>query len=146
MRRVALFVVLLAVACGPCAALEETVEALKARVEKASPDERIQLSVRIAQEQLQAADKLYKEGQAEEARTAVDDIASYCEKARDAAIQTRKHLKNVEIDSRKMAEKLRDIKRTVAFEDQAPIDGAIHRLEDVRTSLLKEMFGSKGKK
>jgi hypothetical protein len=37
-------------------------------------------------------------------------------------MQTKKHLKNVEIDVRKMAEKLRDIKRTLAFDDQAPVD------------------------
>jgi hypothetical protein len=39
-----------------------------------------------------------------------------------------------------MAEKLRDIKRTLAFEDQPPVEQAIRRLEDVRTILLKEMF------
>ena len=69
-----------------------------------------------------------------EARAAVDDIVTYSEKARDAAMQTRKRLKNVEIDVRKMAEKLRDIKRTLAFDDQAPVEQAIRRLEDVRTT------------
>ena len=81
-----------------------------------------------------------------EARAAVDDIVAYSEKARDAAIQSRKHLKNVEIDVRKMAAKLRDVKRTLAFEDQAPVEQAIRRLEDVRTTLLKEMFAKENKK
>jgi hypothetical protein len=45
-----------------------------------------------------------------------------------------------------MADKLRDIKRTVAFEDQSPIDQAVHRLEDLRTALLKEMFAVEKKK
>jgi hypothetical protein len=39
-----------------------------------------------------------------------------------------------------MADKLRDIKRTLAFEDQPPVQQAIDRLEDIRTTLLKEMF------
>ncbi|HYU47077.1 MAG TPA: hypothetical protein VEK84_12985, partial [Terriglobales bacterium] len=91
------------------------------------------------------ADKLYSDGQTEQARTAVDDIVTYSEKARDSAAQTKKHLKNVEIALRKISEKLRDIKRTLAFEDQPPVDQAIKRLEDIRTSLLKEMF-SKDKK
>ena len=39
-----------------------------------------------------------------------------------------------------MAEKLRDIKRTLAFEDQPPVEHAIRRLEDIRTTLLKAMF------
>jgi hypothetical protein len=45
-----------------------------------------------------------------------------------------------------MAEKLRDIKRTLAFEDQAPVEQAVRRLEDVRTTLLKEMFAKEDKK
>ena len=44
-----------------------------------------------------------------------------------------------------MAEKLRDIKRTLAFEDQPPVEQAVRRLEDIRTVLLNEMF-SKDKK
>ena len=88
------------------------------------------------------ADKFYVDGGIDKAGAAVDEIVTYSEKARDAAAQTKKHLKNVEIDVRKMAEKLRDIKRTLAFDDQAPIDQAIRRLEDIRTSLLKEMFAS----
>jgi len=73
-------------------------------------------------------------------------VASYSEKARDSAIASKKHLKNAEIATRKMAEKLNDIKRTLAFEDQPPVEQAIHRLEDVRTSLLKEMFSDKKEK
>jgi len=44
-----------------------------------------------------------------------------------------------------MADKLRDVKRTLAFDDQAPVDKAIHDLEDVRTTLLKEMFAREKK-
>jgi hypothetical protein len=45
-----------------------------------------------------------------------------------------------------MADKLRDIKRTLGFDDQAPVDQAIRRLEDVRTVLLQEMFAKDEKK
>ncbi|MGA9495494.1 MAG: hypothetical protein WBV41_06545, partial [Terriglobales bacterium] len=82
----------------------------------------------------------------EPARAAVEEIAIYSERARDAAIQTKKRLKNVEIDVRKMADKLRDIKRSLAFEDQPPVDQAIRRLEEVRTTLLQEMFAKDEKK
>ena len=44
-----------------------------------------------------------------------------------------------------MAEKLRDVKRTLAFEDQAPVEQAVHRLEDIRTSLLKAMCAKEKK-
>lgn len=140
--RIATFILLLAtVTLTPCA--QENLEMLKSRFDRASTDDRAQIGIRIAQMQLRNADRFYTEGHADEARAAVEDIASYSEKARDASIQSRKHEKNIEIDVRKMADRLRDIKRTLAFEDQAPVDKAIRRLEDVRTTLLNEMFSKK---
>ncbi len=145
MRRLARCLFLLALAAN-CAALQESLAVLKERVEKASPEERSRLCIEIAEQQLRNADKLYNDGHIEEARAAVGDIVTYSEKARDAAIQTRKRMKNVEIDARKMSERLRDIKRNLAFEDQPPVDQAIHRLEDIRTALLNEMFSTKKEK
>ena len=146
MRRLAFTVLLLSVASAYGAAKDETAAELKARLESARPEERPELCIHIARHQLRNADKLYSEGKVDQARDAVDDIVTYSEKARDAATQTKKHLKNVEIDVRKMAEKLRDIKRTLVLEDQAPVEQAIRRLEDVRTTLLKEMFAKENKK
>ncbi len=146
MRRLAFTVLLLALASAYGAAKDETVDELKARFGSARPEERAELAIRIAQGQLRNADKLYSDGQAEQARAAVDDIVTYSEKARDDAVQTKKHLKNVEIAVRKMAEKLRDIKRTLVFDDQPPIEQAVRRLEDIRTTLLKEMFAKEDKR
>jgi hypothetical protein len=146
MRRFALTVLLLALASSYGAAKDETVDELKARVPGARLEDRPELCIRIAQHQLRNADKLYTEGQVDQARAAVDDIVTYSEKARDAALQTKKHLKNVEIDVRKIADKLRDVKRTLAFDDQPPVEQSIRRLEDVRTTLLKEMFAKENKK
>ena len=142
MRRLAFYmlVVALALACSYGAAKDETVDELKARFESAHPEDRAELAIRIAQYQLRNADKFYSDGQSDPAHAAVDDIVTYSEKARDAVTQNKKHLKHVEIDVRKMAEKLRDIRRTLTFEDQPPVIQAIDRLEDIRTTLLKEMF------
>src|SRR5271167_4870515 len=98
MRRLAFTILLLALATTYGAAKDETVEALKARFEGAHPEDRPDLGMRLAQQQLRNADKLYGEGNVDQARGAVDDIVTYSEKARDAAIQSKKHLKNVEID------------------------------------------------
>jgi len=130
-------------AAAACFAADESVDSLKAHVDKASTEDRAEISIRIAQLQLRAADKLYNEGRVADARAAVDDIARFSEKARDAAVESKKHLKSTEIAARKMSEKLLDIKRTLAFEDQAPVDQAVRRLEEVRTILLKEMFADK---
>src|SRR3977135_3511279 len=144
MRRLAFYMLLLALAAYG-AAKDETVDELKARFESARLEDRAELAIRIAQHLLRNADKLYGEGNIEQGRAAIDDIVTYSEKARDAATQTKKHLKNIEIDARKMAEKLRDIKRTLPFEDQPPVEQAIRRLEEVRTALLKEMFAKENK-
>jgi hypothetical protein len=144
MRRLA-YSVLLVAATLVCAAKEETLNELKTRFESARVDDRPELGIRIARQQLRNADQLYGNGHIEQARAAVDDIVSYSEKARDAATESKKRLKNVEIDVRKIADKLRDIKRTLAFDDQAPVDQAIRRLEDVRTTLLQAMFAKEKK-
>ncbi len=146
MRRLALYLLLLALGSAYGAAKDETVEELKARLESARAEDRPELCMQIARRQLRDADTLYKDGSVAQAAAAVDDVVTYSEKARDAATQTKKHLKNVEIDVRKMAEKLRDIKRTLAFEDQLPVERAIRRLEDVRTALLQEMFAKDKKR
>lgn len=137
---------LLALASPYGVAKDETLDEMKTRFESARLEDRAELGIRIAQQELRTADELYKDGNAEQARAAVDDIATYSEKARDAAMQANKRLKNVEIEVRKIADKLRDIKRTLAFEDQPPVDHGIRRLEDVRTTLLKAMFAKDEKK
>ncbi len=137
--------VVLAITTAASARKEETLDDLKARAESARPEERPGLCIEIARRHLQAADELYTAGKVDPARTAVEDVAVWAEKARDASIQSGKKLKPTEIAVRKMAEKLRDIKRTLNFEDQAPVQAAVDRLENVRTELLAKMFG-KGKK
>lgn len=146
MRLLVFTVLLFALAASCSAAKDETVDQLKTRFESAHPEDRAELGMRIAQLQLRNADALYNKGNADLARVAVEDIATYGEKARDAAEQTQKHLKNVEIGARKMADKLRDIKRTLSVDDQPAVEQAIRRLEDVRTTLLKAMFAKKEKK
>ena len=145
MTRFGFIVILLAMGSVYGAAKEQTVAELKTRFASARPEDRPEIGMRIAQYQLRNADRLYVDGNAGQAREAVEDVASYSEKARDAAAQTGKHLKSTEIDARKLAERLRDIKRTLAFDDQSPVEQAIRRLEDVRTSLLKEMFAKDSK-
>jgi hypothetical protein len=143
MRPLTISIFLLGFAFALCAtAKDEALEGLKSRFESARPEDRPPLAIQIAQRQLRNADKLYIDGKSEDARAAVRDIVAYCEKARDAAKESKKHLKNVEIDVRKIADRLRDIKRTLAFEDQGPVEEAVRQLEDIRTVLLKEMFAS----
>jgi hypothetical protein len=146
MRRLPICLLIAALIPACWAAGDETVDQLKARIENARPEDRIGLCLQIAHQQLRNADKLYNDGKAEQALAAVEDIVTYSEKAGGDAAHSDKHLKNVEIAVRKLAEKLRDIKRTLAFEDQPPVEKAIQRMETLRTTLLKEMFRKEKKK
>lgn len=122
----------------------ETLQELIARAESAKVEDRPALCLEIAERQLKSTDELYTAGKVDEARTTMNDVVTYSEKAHDAAIQSGKKVKNLEIAFRKMAAKLRDIKRSLNFDDQAPVQGAADRLENLRTDLLSHMFG-KGK-
>ena len=141
--RIRIFAVLVA-ASLLASAKTETLQELIAREEAAKVEDRPALCTEIAERQLKAADELYTAGKVDEAQAAVKDVVTYSEKAHDAAIQSGKKLKNTEIDFRKMATKLRDIKRSLNFDDQAPVQEAADRLESLRTDLLSHMFG-KGK-
>jgi hypothetical protein len=125
------------------AAKEESVDQLIARAESARPEDRPALYLEIAHLKVESSDKLYNAGNSEAGNAALQDVLSYSKKATDASIDTGKRLKGTEIALRKMAEKLRDVKRTVAFEDQSPIQQTIDQLEQMRTDLLSAMFGKK---
>jgi|HubBroStandDraft_2_1064218.scaffolds.fasta_scaffold28425_2 hypothetical protein len=146
LRWLALTALLLALTVTHCAAKEQSLAELKLRFANAPPEEQPQLAIQIAQRDLRTADELYQNGKVDDARANVDELVSYCEKARDAALRTKKRIKNVEIDTRKIADKLRDVDRTLSFDDQPPVEQAIRRLEDIRTALLQEMFAKDEKK
>lgn len=137
--------VVLALAAVCAAGSNLSVEDLKKRLATRKDQDRPPVCLQIAERQLEEADKLYLEGKVEPAATAVEDVATYVEQARDSAILTGKHLKDTEITTRKVEQRLVDIKRTLAFEDQPAVEKAIARLELVRDSLLKRMFGGGNK-
>ena len=124
---------------------DQSLDRLEAKAEAARMEDRPSLCIEIAERQLKGTTEAYKDGKTDDAQRDLHDVVQYAGKARDAAIQTGKKIKNIEIDVRKMAEKLRDIKRTVNFEDQAPVDSAIDELEKIRTDLLSHMFSKGGR-
>ena len=137
-------VLVLGISFFALASKPETLQDLMNRVESVRVEDRPALCVEIAERQLKAANELYTAGKVEEAQTAVRDVVAYSEKGHDAAMESGKKVKNTEIAFRKMAAKLRDIKRSLNFDDQAPVEAAADRLESLRTDLLSHMFG-KGK-
>jgi len=144
LRRFPILVVVLAVSCGAAGLDENTVTALLKRAESATMGDRPGLYIDIGEKQLKAADELYNAGKVDDALVALKDVVTCAEKAHDAAVQSGKRMKPTEIALRKMSVKLRDIKRTLNFEDQPPVQTAAERLQSLSDDLLSHMFG-KGK-
>jgi uncharacterized protein YbjT (DUF2867 family) len=141
----AILAILAAVAISYGFTKELTLEQMKARLQSAKPDDRATLSARIAEAQVENADKLYNAGKTEEAVAAIHEVVSYSEQAQQAASQTGHRLKNIEIAVRRMAHRLSDIKRGLPFDDQATVQAAVERLDKIDTDLLNRMFGKNSK-
>lgn len=122
---------------------DESLDQLIARADAARPEDRPALYVEIARQKADLADQSYHDGNAEAGAASLGEVVTFAKKATEASIETGKKLKNTEITLRKMVEKFRDVKRTVAFEDQAPIQQTMDELEKMRTDLLAAMFGKK---
>ena len=143
--RVFILGMFLIAAPGVRAEQDQALRQLLARAESARLEEQPGLYTEAARLELKAADRMYTAGNVDDARAAVRDLVTYSDKAHDASTRSGKKLKDTEIAMRKMAEKLRDIKRAVNFEEQAPLQVAADHLEGLRTDLLSHMF-AKGKK
>jgi len=127
------------------AANDQTLQQLEAKASSASLEDRVQICLEIAERQLKAADDKFKAVQVDEAHATIKDVVQYAGQARDASIQSGKRIKNTEIVVRKLASKVREIKRTVNFDDQAPLQSASDELEKIRTDLLSHMFAKEGR-
>ncbi|HTW57465.1 MAG TPA: hypothetical protein VMD99_05020 [Terriglobales bacterium] len=121
-------------------AAEPTLDELKARVSAARIGEKPRLCVEIAERQLTEADKFYAASQNDRGQADLTDVTSFSELARDYAIQSHKREKQTEIAVRGMIRRLNDILHTLPHEEQAPLKGAINRLQRVRDDLLLAMF------
>jgi hypothetical protein len=125
---------------------DESVTEMKGRIDAARPEERISLSVQIARKELDAIAEATKSNDGNAVRVALADLLTYAGKATDTALEINKKLKDTEISLRKIAEKLRDLKRSADFDQQARLQDANDRVENMRTQLLSRMFGKKESK
>jgi hypothetical protein len=141
----AIVALILVTAAAAFAGKEESLPELIARAESAPLKDRPSLYTKIARHRLEDADQLYRSGKPDQARAAVSDVVSYCDKATDAANRSGKKLKNTEIEVRKMADQLTNMKRSLDFSEQAPVQAAVDHLQNLRTVLLNRMFGNKKK-
>ncbi len=126
-------------------AWEQSLQEMIARADAARVEEQPLLYLKIAERQLNGADQLYRHEKNDEAKPLLADVELYSTKAQAAALKSGKRVKDTEIALRKMATKLRDIKRSLSFEDQEPVQAAADHLENLRDELLSHLFGKESK-
>jgi len=143
-RRIpAIFLLVLAVCAISFSKKEDSIEQLMAKADAASGGEKADLCVEVAERALKLTLGGYKANQPADARKSLEQVVTYADKAHAAAIQSGKKLKHTEIKIRQMSEHLHDLKFNVEPDDQPVVQAAIDKLEDFRTEILKNMFGSK---
>jgi len=119
----------------------ETLDEMKARVTQVPADERVRICTGIARRAVEEAKERYAKGVDEEGKLLLHDAETYAEQAAEAAIHTKKHEKQLEIDLRDIGHHLEALKRELAPEDQPYAEAAVGHLEKLRTRLLQSMFG-----
>jgi hypothetical protein len=129
----------------PATQKPETLAEMKVRAAVLPPNECVRLCAGIARQAVAEAKDQYGKDADDEGKLLLQDVESYAEKATNAAIQTKKHEKQLEIDLRDISHHLEALKRDLSFEDQPTVDAAMRHLEKLRTRLLESMFG-KGKR
>lgn len=122
-------------------AADESLPALKARAAAARGGEQAKLCLEYAHRLLEDANALFTNGDVEKAQREVGEVMEYGRNAADAASSSGKHLKQTEIDLRKLSKRMHDIAETLAVEDRPPLLKAVDDIEQIRSDLLARMFG-----
>jgi len=117
----------------------ETLAQLKARAEASDKHKQADLYLELAKREAEAANETYNTN-ADQAKELFEDSAKSAELSSQAALESNHKLKQIEIKLRELSHRLSDIRKTWAFEDRAPLDPAIQRVETARTKLLDRMF------
>jgi len=136
-----LFLIGITAAAVPAAQKSETLAEMKARAAQVPLEERVRICAGIARRSVDEAKDRYAKGVDEEGKLLLHDVETYADQAADAAIQTKKHEKQLEIDLRDISHHLEALKHELAPEDQPYAAAAMGHLEKLRTRLLESMFG-----
>jgi hypothetical protein len=136
-RSAALFVIFSAIAVWAA----QTAADLKARADAAHGGEEAKLCLEYAHVQLEAANGLFDNGDADQGQADIRDVVRYARKGAEAASSSGKHLKDTEIKLRKLADRMHDIGESLAFEDRQPVRQAVEELQKVRSDLMVRMWG-----
>jgi len=126
---------------APLAPATDSPAELKARADAATGGTQARLCLEYAHVQLAAADYLFNQGEVEKGQADIREVVDYARKAANAASASGKHLKETEIDLRKLSKRMHDIGESLAFEDRDPVRKAVEEIDQIRSELLVRMWG-----
>ncbi len=115
-------------------------EKSKARADHASERDRCYANVEVVRNLVEVANEQFIAGYAEQGQKTVKEAGEYSERAKEASRHSDHKLKQAEITLRKAQRRLDDLKKTLAFEDRAPVDVVVKQIEDDRQELLHQLF------
>jgi hypothetical protein len=133
-------VLVLALAGVALAANESTAE-LKARADSSTGAEQAKLCLEYAHRLLTEANTLFNQGDLEKGQAEIREVVEYAHKGANAASASGKHVKETEIDLRKLAKRMHDIGQSLSFEDREPVQKAVDEIEQIRSDLMVKMWG-----
>ena len=116
---------------------------MRRKAEKAEGGDRARLYVELAQVEVQEAGAKFTAGDADRAQAEIKDAANDAGVATQAAIGSRKRLKQTEIAIHELARRLDSIEHSLTAEDRPPVKVAVERLQTMTTNLLQAMFKKK---
>jgi len=118
----------------------EELEKAKARAEHASERDRCYENVEVVRALVEVANEQFTAGDADEAQKTVKETVTYGDRAREAAQHSGHKLKQAEITLRKAQRRLDDLRHTLAFDDQVPVEAVLKQLEADRQEILRQVM------
>ncbi len=120
---------------------DESTAQLKAHADAAGGAEQAKLCLEYAHRQLADADNLFNQGDVEKGQAEIREVVEYAHKAANAAAASGKHLKETEIDLRKLAKRMHDVGESLDLDNREPVRKAVEEIEQIRSDLMVRMWG-----
>jgi ribosome recycling factor len=136
-----LICLLLISACTAKEKEDATVD-LQRRADNAKGIDCVRLSMQVARQSLEAADRSFVAGEAKAAHENVDVTVRYVKRSVDCSLQLRKGEKDAEIELRELIRRANDVQKTLDTDDRPHLAQSVAELEKERDRLLGGMFGS----
>lgn len=119
------------------AAKDESLDALKAR---AFRENQPRLYAEVVRRQIEVANHYYTAGEVDKAQSVIAEIVDLTGKCIEAAQKNHSKLKDTELTLYKAGRRLEDVRRSLSFDDQPPVQAAVERIQKARRDLLDLLF------